>query len=397
VAVRGVAWFPGVAREVARWLTSRQVRALAPPVHDGGTGLAGPVLGHCSRGGAFVLDPFSAYRASLVANPNVLVTGAIGVGKSALVKMLLARGLAEGRRAVVLDPKGEYHELAKALGGRVVPLGARHEWCSPFSGDPREDLALVEAVLGASLGRRLSDDERFCLESTRLGETRRPVRALFEGLRGHLGDAPGTVAGGLALALRRLVAGDLAGLFDGAGDATLDGELTVLDLSAVWHEDHAPIVALAAMATARRALSSRGVPGYLVVDEAWALLSDPRVAHWLRGSWKLARATATSHVLVLHRWSDVFATADVGTAQRAQATSILRDCDTVFLFRQDPAERAVLDEVLSLREVEHRAVGALPRGTALVRYGRHRSIVQLTPTAADAAFIDTDHAMRAGT
>ncbi|HVB70231.1 MAG TPA: hypothetical protein VND83_01850, partial [Acidimicrobiales bacterium] len=37
---------------------------------------------------------------------------------------------------------------------------------------------------------------------------------------------------------------------------------------------------------------------------------------------------------------------------------------------------------------------ALPRGTALVRYGAHRSIVRLRPNDRDLLLIDTDAAMR---
>lgn len=394
--MRLLAW-ESVVAVLSRWMTSAQVGALVLPDHDAGTGLVGRALGVCQLGGPFVFDPFDAYRAGLVANPNVLVTGSIGVGKSTAVKMLVARGLDAGRAAVVLDPKGEYHDLAAACRGAVVALGAPGGWCDPFAG-ARTDLALLETVLATAMGRALADDERFCLERTARASARDApgVLARMLGvLAPHLDERRPSPERTLALALRRFVEGDLAGLFDGPGaPEELRNRLVVLDLSASWGGERATLCALAAMAVARSSLGARTGAGYLVVDEAWALVAEPRVAHWLRGSWKLARASATSHVLVLHRWSDAFAAADEGSAQRAQVTSILRDCDTDVLLRQDPTERALLADVLGLRAREREALTSLPRGAALVRYGPHRSLVRFVPDGDDLAVIDTDAAMR---
>ncbi len=383
-----------------RWITSSQVSCVRSVLHDAGTGLVGEALGSCEQGSSFVFDPFSAYDERIVTNPNLLVTGAIGTGKSTIVKMLLARGLSEGRCAVVMDPKGEYAELANELGGKVIELGAgATSWCSPFSGDRRDDLALVETLIGASRGVALSDEERYWLETTwstaMADPVSRPLAHLAHALSGHLRDSQPHAQRTLAFALRRFVDGDLSGLFDGEGEPVVpDGGLVVLDLSRAWNSDHFVVTGLAAMAVARRYLATRDGAGYLVVDEAWALLSDPRVAHWLQGSWKLARARATSHVLVLHRWSDAYAAADEGSAQRAKVTSILRDCDTTVLFRQDPGELALLEEVLALHPRERQVVTELTRGRALIRYGASRSIVRLEPTPRDLRVIDTDAAMR---
>lgn len=386
---------------VTRWLTSTQLGALRVPFHDAGTGLTGRPFGRCQRGGAFCYDPFAAYRAGLVSSPNVLVTGAIGVGKSTVVKMLVTRGLENGYGSVILDPKGEYGALATQYGGRLVQLGpGGTSWCHPFSGDRREDLALVETIVAASIARALADDERFAIESAwdaaNAGASPRPVRALFEQFSGHLTNVQPSPQRTVAFSLRRFVDGDLGGLFDGPGDPDpLDGDLVVLDLSSAWQAESMALVGLAAMAVARRSLARRQSPGYLVVDEAWAVLAEPRVAHWLHGSWKLARARATSHVLVLHRWSDAFATADEGTAQRTKVLGILRDCDTAVLMRQDAGERALLNDVLGLHPLEQSYVVSLPRGVGLVRYGPHRSIVRFEPDEHDARVIDTDQAMRA--
>jgi len=199
----------------------------------------------------------------------------------------------------------------------------------------------------------------------------------------------------LALTLHRFVHGDLAGLFDGEDDPlAFGGALTVVDLSAQWSASTLSVAALSAVAAAQQVVSSGADQGYLVLDEAWALLSDPHALRWLQGSWKLARARGLSHVLVLHRWSDVAAAGDAGTAHRERARGLLRECETSWLFRQPPDEAHEMALALALHPREERYLRGLAKGTVLVRYGVHRSVVRVTPDARDGQFIDTDAAMR---
>ena len=193
-----------------RWSTSAEIAATRPLLADGGSGLTGEPLGTCARGGALAYDPFAAYGASLVTNPNVLVAGAIGTGKSTVVKMLVARGLRRGSRVAVLDPKGEYSALARHFDGEVVDFspGSRHG-LSPFVGDAATDAATSESFLAVVLERPLTEDERFvlCERFAALSgdDARRPLRALAEDLAGHLTKRSGAPERTLALALRRLV------------------------------------------------------------------------------------------------------------------------------------------------------------------------------------------------
>ncbi len=172
------------------------------------------------------------------------------------------------------------------------------------------------------------------------------------------------------------------------------GQLVVLDLSAQWSSNSFSVAALSAVAAAQQVVAVEGELGYLVLDEAWSLLADPHALRWLQGSWKLARAKGLSHVLVLHRWSDVAAAGDVGSAHRERAQGLLRECETAWLFRQPPDEAREMAVALGLHRREERYLSALPKGAALVRYGAHRSIVRVRPDQRDSAFIDTDRAMR---
>jgi type IV secretory pathway VirB4 component len=387
-----------VTRAWTHWATSRDLTSLRLPAHDAGTGLTGRRLGVAQHGGSFVLDPFDAYALGLVSNPNVVVAGSIGAGKSTVVKMMVDRALERGRRVVVVDPKGEYADLARAYGVVSVALG-RDGWCDPFPDADADGLALVRALVASAQGAALSAEELYVVDDAwrGLGRPRpgRVLHALYEAVASALDDSRPSPTRSLALTLHRFVHGDLAGLFDGAGEPLgLATPVVVLDLSAQWSASSLPVAALSAVAAAQRVAGARGELGYLVLDEAWALLAEPHAMRWLQGSWKLARSRGLSHVVVLHRFSDVAAAGDEGSAQRERARGLLRECETAWLFRQPPDEAREMAVALGLQPLEERYLCALPKGSALVRYGAYRSVVRVMPDARDLSFVDTDAAMR---
>src|SRR6516225_2295209 len=103
-------------------VTTRNLGAAYPFIAEAGLGQRGVVIGDDLLGGSFVFDPFELYAAGVVSNPNLVVFGQIGRGKSAFVKSFLWRQAVFGRRAWVVDPKGEYGDLADAWGVRPVAL-----------------------------------------------------------------------------------------------------------------------------------------------------------------------------------------------------------------------------------------------------------------------------------
>ena len=73
----------------------------------------------------FFFDPFEFYAQGHLTNPNVIVMGSVGFGKSATVKALIRRLKAvygDGRYLAIIDPKGEYGPVAADLGLAVVRL-----------------------------------------------------------------------------------------------------------------------------------------------------------------------------------------------------------------------------------------------------------------------------------
>src|SRR6516164_5091201 len=109
-------------RVPAHQITTRNLGAAYPFIAEAGLGERGVVIGDDLLGGSFVFDPFELYAAGVVSNPNMVVFGQIGRGKGSFVKTFLWRQAVFGRRAWVVDPKGEYGDLADAWGVRPVAL-----------------------------------------------------------------------------------------------------------------------------------------------------------------------------------------------------------------------------------------------------------------------------------
>jgi hypothetical protein len=424
-------------RVPAHQVTTRNLGAAYPFIAEAGLGRRGVVIGDDLLGGSFVFDPFELYAAGVVSNPNLVVFGQIGRGKSAFVKTFLWRQAAFGRRAWVVDPKGEYGDLAGAWGVRPVALrpgGAIR--LNPLDPGPdgdgegdagpdatgRRRMELLSSLGSACLGRDLAPRERAALGAALIEATRATdiptVPTVVEALLTPTADAARSLrteqrdlledGRDVALELRRLVHGDLCGMFDGPTTPGLDlsAPLVVLDLSALYSSAALGVLMACATAWLQAALAraAAGVGGttsgrgrfFLVVDEAWAILSNLGVARWLQSSWKLSRAFGVSNVAVLHRVSDLRSVGASDSEQVALAQGLLSDSETRVVYAQSPGELEAAAELLSLSATETDLLPQLRRGVALWKVGQRSFLVQHRLSATERSIVDTDAAMTAG-
>lgn len=110
----------------AHRMTTATASGAYPFLAEGGLGAEGIYIGRDVHAeGSFVFDPFSLYgKVEGFTNPNILLAGVIGQGKSALAKSFALRSVAFGYRVYVpCDPKGEWTPVATALGGTSIALG----------------------------------------------------------------------------------------------------------------------------------------------------------------------------------------------------------------------------------------------------------------------------------
>ena len=102
-------------------------------------------------------DPINWFsRASLIANPSVLVLGKPGLGKSTLICRMCLGLDYYGYRSVVLgDLKPDYAELVAALGGNVVSLGRGQGTLNVL--DPGAAVAAAERLTGRARTELVAD------------------------------------------------------------------------------------------------------------------------------------------------------------------------------------------------------------------------------------------------
>ncbi len=400
--------------------TTRHAQAIYPFIGAGGLSSRGVFIGRDSGGGAFCYDPWVLYGEGILDDPNTIVLGKLGQGKSALVKTLLWRMLLFGRRAFVLDIKREYGPLCEAVGVKPISLipggGVR---LNPLASRPEEhaQLELLRAVAVTALGGPLTQ-----LEAGALREALRTVRArggaepTLPEIAAVLFEPAGEMAARLqtsaerlaadarraALALQDLCEGPLAGMFDGptTPGLDLDARLLVLDLHAV--RDSPAVGILMACATAWiSALLARTAerPGrerlINVADESWKIVQHTGLGEWFQSNFKLARQFGVMNLVVLHKLADLQAAGDAGSRAARIAEGLVADASTRIVYHQDESQVPLTRSLLGLSRSEGELISMLSAGQALWRVGNRSFVVQHHRSRIEARLTDTDSGMQA--
>jgi type IV secretory pathway VirB4 component len=400
-------------RRLAHRVTTAHLQAAYPFISEGGLGSEGVYIGRDVFGGSFCYDVWSLYGRDLT-GPNMLVIGQIGYAKSSLVKTFLWRQMLFGRTSWVIDPKGEYDQLAAFCGTEPIRFRSggtlRLNPLDPMIGGDAQ-LALLRSISGVMLGRNLRPEEDACLErahheavieaNNRRTQPTIPqvVNRLLEpsdATAHELRTSTGRLAEDgrqLALALRRMGSGDLRGMFDGptSSDLDLSGRLVVFNLREVKDEARPILMACTAAWLQGSWARNDGVRRIVVLDEAWVVLRHLAIARWLRESWKLARQYGVQNIAVMHRLSDLTAAGDAGSEQVQLAKGLLEDSETRVIYRQSPGEVEQARELLGLTQTECEQIPSLERGEALWRVGRRSFIVQhRLESTIEREIVDTD-------
>ncbi|MGI8753309.1 MAG: ATP-binding protein [Acidimicrobiales bacterium] len=411
--------------------TSEVLAGAYPFLAEAGLGSAGVLIGHDSwSGAAFVYDPWVLYRSDVnpdgvLTNPNVLLAGIIGRGKSTMAKSLATRSIAFGRKVYVPgDPKGEWTVVSKAVGGQAIELGGGlANRLNPLDEGPRpsgfDDGAwatenskrrggLLGSLTESALGRPLLPTERtaltVALEAVVARNTTPTLPMVVDALF-----APPTAVDGSSVtqltddgrhaghALARLVHGDLSGLFDGPSTVRFDPSLPMvsLDLSRISGSDQLIGMAMTCASAWMEAATSDPATGqrWVIYDEAWRLLRQPALLARMQSQWKLSRALGIANLMVIHRLSDLDAVGDAGSEARNLALGLLADCSTKIIYAQEAGEAAKTGTTLGLSVTEVDQLPELARGEGLWRVGERAFVVRHQCTPGELAIFDTNQRM----
>jgi type IV secretory pathway VirB4 component len=406
--------------------TSATLAGAYPFLAEQGLGSAGVLVGtDLLSGGAFVYDPWVLYGQGVLTNPNVLLAGVIGTGKSALAKSLTTRSLPFGVRVYVPgDPKGEWTPVARAVGGIAITLGhGRTARLNPLDAGARPtgltDTAwdalvwsrrreLLGVLTETVLARRLQPVEhtaldaalRAAVQGTEVPTLPDVVTHLLDPTTGTRDDTAALRVDGrdVAHAVRRLVHGDLAGLFDGHSTVTFDTQapMVTLDLSAVSGNDTLlSLVMTCASAWMETALADPdGDRRWVVYDEAWRVMRHPALIRRMQAQWKLSRAYGIANLAIIHRLSDLDAVGDHASETRALAQGLLADCSTRITYRQENDQLTGSATALGLTGTQTQLLPTLGVGHGLWRIRDRAFLIAHQLTAGEASVFDTDTRLR---
>lgn len=417
---------PGRLRLPKHQDTSATLSGHYPFLAEAGLGSAGVFIGQdLYSGGSFVYDPWVLYQRGMITAPNIVLAGIVGSGKSSLAKSLYTRSLPFGRRVYVPgDPKGEHTVVAEAVGGKAIilghglrnrlnPLDEGHraasasdaEWSAQLASRRRE---LIGALAETVLDRVLTPLEHTAIDlaladAVRSAEVPILPMVVDRILAPNPEDDEGRLAEDGRLvghALRRLVAGDLAGLFDGPSTVRFDPSLPMVSLDLSRVAENSTLISVLMTCSSAWMESALADPAggqrWVIYDEAWRLMAYPALLRRMDAQWRLARHFGIANMLVFHKLSDLDNVGDFGSAMRALASSLLANAETRIVYRQEPDQLGSTASALGLSGTEQQLLPTLGTGQGLWRV-KDRSFVvqhQLHPNELEA--FDTTARMSAG-
>jgi len=433
-------------------MTSEQTPVVWPLIASNGLPPTGAQMGiDLLSGGAFYCDPIGWVTNDdiPVTNPNVVVFGKPGRGKSATVKAFCVRMLAFGYRTLILgDTKDEYEPMCRAFGvepfvighglpTRVNPLAfgpLGHGWARLDAAEAQRRSAimfarwivLIRGLVGSqhvgfgpveetAVGEALRILTGYSTGTSRLTEVTIPQlwHALDEPTDElvavcryadwrHFLDATRT----LRDALGSLVKGHLAGLFDDHTSIEVDWRAPIQSLSLSRLEplgDEAVGISLTCLNSWGQAMREIAEPGdirIVVRDETWRQMRlGPEAMKSLDANLRLSRRDADVQILLAHKPSDMLTAGDSTSQAVAIARDLLHLCDVKVLHGQDQAVADELGNLLGLAPIAQQVVtgwAIAGKGRALWLVGDRAYKVQTVLTPLEEQLTYTNDAIKAG-
>ena len=410
----------------------------------------GASVGVDTRSGAsFCVDPMWWVLAEIVSNPNLILFGKPGTGKSTTVKAILFRLMLFGVRTLVDgDVKDEYEKLCRAVGVEPFALGVGmptrinpldlgplgQGWDRLPDAERAERarvifgrwLVLLKALVGAqgvsttatdedALSAVLAELTGWAAGSGQLrvitipqvwAALRDPSDELADACRYESARAMTDATRQLTSALGAMVRGALAGLFDEPTNIAIDWAAPIQSLSLgrlVPLGDQALGTALACLNSWSRAMTDARRSGehtVVVRDEVWRQMRlGVGAVQSLDADLRLSRSDACIQMVVAHKPSDMLSVGDTGSMAANIAKDLMNLCDTKVLLGQDRNVARELQGLLGLSDMEGDDISGWARqrrGRAIWRVGERSYRVQTVRGPREAELFDTNDFLHGG-
>ena len=117
-------------------------------------------------------------------------------------------------------------------------------------------------------------------------------------------------------------------------------------------------------------------------DEAWMLLPYPEAVDFLNTMARRARKRNVSLAIISQRFQDFY--------EKPEAQAVLTSSDTKLFLAQDKSEIEYLKQVFKLSEGEANFLITCLKGEGILKVGGDTAILQITPTAKEFEFVETN-------
>ena len=325
-------------------------------------------------------------------NANTAVLARSGSGKSFATKLGVLRGLCRGVTAYVIDPEGEYADMARAAGGRVLSPGVEGQGMNPFVIDRGDDEELLQRIgslrrlIEVMVGERLSADRRASLDHALAGYyAKHRERTGFRDFYAYLGGEDAE----LARLLRPFATGSLKHLLSDEGADLLGYEalVTVFDLRLLEPELR-PAAAMVCTETVWAAAARDPKPRLLVVDEVWSIMQHPEGAAFMVSMAKRARKHRLGLQFITQDVQDLLSEDTSRTITGHSGRALLQNAAFKLLLQQDAAAISTVGDAFDLPEDLQRWLLSCPRGDGLLLAKGHRFPIRIEATPEETEVIE---------
>lgn len=347
------------------------------------------------NGSLIIFDRYS------LENANEVVLGKSGSGKSYLIKLEVTRQFMFGTEVIVVDPEGEYENLARTLGGEVVSFNTSSAIkINPFDlsglyeeGENELGLkilslhGLLRIIMGELDASHDAILDRALVETykqkgiTPDPATQKGEPPLMEDLYKVLLGTEDPSAKELALRLEKFIKGSIAGIFNQQSNFDLSNPLTVFSIKSL-EEELRPIAMHIILdfvwTKVRKSLKKR----LLILDEAWYMMKYEDSASFVYSIAKRARkyylglTTATQDV-------EDFVATDYGKA-------VLSNSSIQMLLKQGTTEVEMVSKTFFLSEGEKELLLSADIGEGLFFAGQNHVAIKVIAAPFEHALITSN-------
>ncbi len=298
-------------------------------------------------------------------NPNSIIFGTSGSGKSYLVKLEALRYLMTGTDVIIIDPENEYKPLAEAVGGKFYNVSlSSNSHINPFDlpvpgEDERPDdilrsnLINLIGLLRIMMGGLSAEEDAImdqAITETYAAKDITPESdpstwneniPLMADLEQILESMEGTDS--LVRRLKKFTTGAYSNFFNQRSNVSMDNNLTVFGIKNL-EEELRPMAMFIVMRYIWKTMTSSLKKRILIVDEAWWMMKTEDGASFLYGLVKRSRKYWLGVTTVTQDVSD-FMRSDYGQP-------IINNSALKMLLKQSPAVIDKVQKTFSLTDEE---------------------------------------------